>query len=117
MDANRTSVANLRHEEYDVYIGRKSGAMHFGNPFSHLKSSIETVHVKSREEAVAECRKWLDGTAWNDLEQERRKWILGNMETLRGMRLGCFCRPKLCHGELYVEMLEGKTDEKGNTTP
>lgn len=95
-----------------AYIGRPPAGgdqlHHFGNPFSHLQNSRATVVVASQQMAVLEFEKWIRGTAWKTLEQERRRWILKNLDKLEGRVLGCFCREntRWCHGEIYLKLLE-----------
>lgn len=105
-----TQVVNLRHDCYDIYIGRKSDSkFHFGNPFSHLSKSLAGVKVNSIQEAVDAYRNWLLGIQYQEIEPERRLWILENLFTLENAILGCFCRPSLlCHGDVLVELLEPK---------
>jgi hypothetical protein len=90
-----TRVVNLRKEPYDVYIGRagKGHDGYFGNPF-HLPH-------ESQREAVME--KWLAHFA---ARIERDAEFRARVESLRGKRLGCFCKPKACHGDAYVLYLE-----------
>lgn len=38
---------------------------------------------------------------------ERDPQARQELEALRGKRLGCFCKPKDCHGDILVEALEG----------
>lgn len=102
-----TRVINLRRTRYDVYIGReKNKIFHYGNPFSHLPYTLGVIQVRTKESAVYCYREWLKGTRFRDVEQERRAWILKNLEALRGKRLGCFCHPAVCHGDVLVELLE-----------
>lgn len=76
------TVVNKRTSKYDVYIGRGSI---WGNPFIIGKDGNRTQVI----------RKYL-------------RWILNNPEllnkihTLKGKRLGCFCKPKNCHGDVLV---------------
>lgn len=98
-----TRVVNLRtcsvidHEV--VYIGR--GSL-YGNPFSHLKSRYRTVIVASREEAVAKFREWVT----TDMNVPGWKKPTAEMiESLRGKKLGCYCAPAACHGDVYIELL------------
>lgn len=100
---DQTRVVNLRtcaRADHDVvYIGRGSI---FGNPFSHLPSRFGTVRVASREEAVARFREWMTTTlhvpGW-------KKPSSDDVEFLRGKRLGCYCAPSACHGDVYIELL------------
>lgn len=107
-----TTVVNVRvKKDYRtdpecVYIGRKGGNRHFGNPFTHLEGTTAMVKVADREAAVNAFRDWMMGDAYPEIEPERRAWIWENLETLRGKKLACWCAPALCHGEVYVKLLE-----------
>lgn len=102
----KTRVVNISLEKHDVYIGRQVADFHFGNPFSHKYSSIAKIKVSSRKEAVISFRKWIKGQDYQTVEPERRQWILDNLHTLKGKALGCYCKPKECHGDIYMELLE-----------
>ena len=105
-----TIVAHCKKEGFDFYIGRKNHAHHFGNPFGfgEDKSKLTKICFKNREECIDAFRKWILGTEYQDIEPERREWILKNMHRLRGNVLGCYCYPLPCHGDVYVEILDGK---------
>lgn len=85
-----TRVVNLHRSSYDVYIGRagKGQDGYFGNPY---KGSG----------AVEQFRRYFYQRIANDSAFHQR------VQALRGKRLGCFCAPKICHGDVYVEYLEG----------
>lgn len=86
----KTKVVNRRAEKFDVYIGRGSS---FGNPF--------VIGVDgTREEVIEKYREWFQNRLRND--RFRRA-----VESLRGKRLGCYCKPFACHGDVIVEYLEG----------
>lgn len=89
-----------------VFIGRQFNTIeHFGNPFSHVKStSVKTIHVPTREEAVLSFELWIEGEAFQEVEPERREWILKNLSTLRGKSLVCYCFPLPCHGTILMRM-------------
>lgn len=99
----KTRVVNLRREKYDMYIGRPGSAdalgdKHFGSPFPVSKTL-------SREASVQKFRDWLDGKL-PGVHVRQRKYILANYHRLKSFRLGCFCKPYECHGDVYVEMVE-----------
>lgn len=94
-DMCETKVVNLYKESYDIYIGRGSK---WGNPYSHMKNTLAKYKVTSREEAIEAYRDYI-------VNGEGR-WLLLYLEELRGKRLGCFCKPKSCHGDVLVELLE-----------
>jgi len=96
----KTTVVNIKKEEFDVYIGRSNSKYTsiWGNPFSHLEKSAAKFKVSSRKEAVEKYREWI-------LTQPE---LLNKLEDLRGKRLGCWCKPLECHGDVLVELLELK---------
>ena len=85
MVANKTRVVHCKKEPFDVYIGRPSK---WGNPFKIGKDG-------PREEVI----------------QKYRHWILANPvlvaqlpTELKGKRLGCWCKPYACHGDVLAEL-------------
>lgn len=78
------NIVNINDEPYDVFIGRPSK---WGNPF----------------------KVGVDGTR-NDVILKYREYIIGNTELyndlaeLEGKTLGCYCKPKSCHGDMLVEL-------------
>lgn len=89
----RTRVVNRRKSKYDVLIARPSV---WGNPFSH-RPGANVMLVASREEAIDEYRRYLI--------RERRD-LMKRLPELEGKRLGCYCAPQSCHGDVLIELLE-----------
>lgn len=92
-----TKVVNLRKEKYDVYIGRGSK---WGNPFMMKNYSEE-----ERNRVCDEYEKWFWTT---DLPNQ--------IHELKNKKLGCYCKPKRCHGDFLVRLanlLEVKEEFKG----
>ncbi len=84
-----TVVVNKYKSEFDVYIGRGS---RWGNPY--------TVEEHGREKAIELFR----GYIIQALETE--PGLLAELMKLDGKRLGCFCKPQACHGDVLVELIE-----------
>lgn len=86
----RTCVVNRRKAAFDVYIGR--GSM-WGNPFRIGPDG-------DRANVIALYREWL----WEQLCSGRitRQQLLA----LDGKRLGCYCAPLPCHGDVLVKAVE-----------
>jgi len=80
-----TKVINRRREGFDIYIGRGSI---WGNPFRIGPDG-------SREDVIEKYRQWI----------KTRPDILSHLEELRGKRLGCYCKPLACHGDILIELL------------
>ena len=73
----------------DIYIGRPSK---WGNPFQIGKDG-------SREEVIEKYRKWI----------LKKPELLNSLHELKNKRLGCFCKPLACHGDVLIELIEGET--------
>lgn len=76
------------------YIGRGSV---WGNPY--------TVEEYGRENAIALYKKYFYNVLY------RKDWFFGEIEKLTnttlkdGLILGCYCSPKLCHGEIIKDFI------------
>lgn len=112
---SKTKVVNLFKESYDVYIGRdnmgrgadkieigKRGWL--GNPY-HMKQNNEL----SRKIVLDKFKDYFYTRI--KLDEEFRKAV----HELKGKTLGCYCKPKSCHGDIIVDYLnnleEDETDE------
>lgn len=90
-----TVVVHRQHDDFDVYIGRavpESGILgsKWGNPFV-MRDDTDA----ERTRAITAYRRWV-------VDQPD---LIGSLEELRGKRLGCWCAPKPCHGDVLIELL------------
>lgn len=103
-----TSVVNVHKTKmYDVYVGRagKGQSGYFGNPVkSNSKCEFcDEVHREPGE--TLDCFKmYFTYRVTND--PEFRKHVL----SLKGKILGCFCKPKVCHGDIIAEWVNNNLD-------
>ena len=81
-----TRVVHCNKEPFDVYIGRPSK---WANPFIIGKDG-------SRKEVIDKYRQFI-----KDHPQ-----LLDDLQELKGKTLGCWCKPKICHGDVLVELIE-----------
>lgn len=79
-----TAAVNSRTDDYDVYIGRGSK---WGNPF--------VMRDKSDHERDRVCDAY---EAWFMNQPD----LVNSLHELKGKRLGCFCKPKRCHGDFLA---------------
>lgn len=86
----KTKVVHCKKEECDVMIDRTTI---FGNPFPLTKYS--------REESILQYSVWFHRQLEFDWNFKRKALLL------KGKILGCWCKPKACHGDVIVEYLEG----------
>lgn len=90
-------VVNLRKEKYTMYIGRGSI---FGNPFRiGIDGTREDVIIKYEQR----IRKWMDNRAFfkHTAPLGHAIWTLPEDAIL-----GCYCKPKACHGDIIVKIWE-----------
>jgi hypothetical protein len=87
----KCTVVNLRTSEYDVYIGRPS---EFGNPYP--------IDRHGREKCIELYRQSFYDRIDND---PAFKTLVLN---LAGKKLGCFCSPKACHGDIIAEYVNSE---------
>lgn len=83
-------VVHVNHEPYSVYIGRagRGEAGPLGNPFRLGRDG-------TREEVIAKFEEYA----------RNNKAILALIKGLkRDDILGCFCKPKPCHGDVIVKL-------------
>lgn len=98
----RTTVVNLRRDDFDVYIGRAGMGCdgYFGNPFRCREPCARCGHVHMTVGSTIPCFKaYFYERLASDPEFKER------VEALRGKVLGCFCKPKPCHGDIIAKYL------------
>lgn len=89
MAADRPTVVHLKRELFDVDISRNGP---WGNPFKIGRDG-------DRDQVIAEYREWvLRG------DDPEGLWIREHIGELRGKRLGCWCAPKACHGDVLADL-------------
>jgi len=95
-----TRAVNLRKEPYDVYIGRagKGKDGYFGNPIKRGEKCSRCKKVHRGAGSTLGCyERYLDARIEKDTEFAER------VRGLYGKRLGCFCHPKPCHGDILAK--------------
>ena len=97
------TLVNIHHlgiEDKDyIFIGRNGTNESFGNPFKIPEQG-------NRKEVCRLYDQWLRGKMFIGFNQAQRQWILDNLFILKNKRLGCFCSPKQCHGEVLIKLLK-----------
>jgi hypothetical protein len=93
----RTRVVNVKKEECDVYIGRAMP----GFAASTFRNIYRSGKDGTRSEVIAAYR------AYIIKRLEKEPLLRAELEKMRGKRIGCWCKPRACHGDVLVEILEG----------
>jgi len=81
-------VVHCKKEKYDIYIGRGSK---WGNPFILGKHG-------NREEVIKKYENYL----LNNVN------LMNSLYELKDKTLGCWCKPKSCHGDILKKYAEVK---------
>lgn len=90
-----TRVVHCKKERYDVYIGRRTRQL----PGSIWANPFRIGRDGTRDEVIEKYRKYI-------LDKPE---LLGQLESLRGKTLACWCSPQKCHGDVLIELL-GEND-------
>lgn len=85
MDCRRTTVVH-KDDPHDIYIGRPSI---WGNPF-------EIGSDGTRREVIEKYRQWV----------VNQPYLMERIHLLRGKRLGCWCCPRPCHGNVLADLAD-----------
>ncbi len=83
----KTKVVHCLKESFDVLITRPGI---WGNPFIIGRDG-------NREEVIQKYREWI----------VQQPDLMAALPTLADKRLGCYCKPYKCHGDVLVELLDG----------
>lgn len=98
-----TIVVNINNEPYDVYIGRAGHgqAGTFGNPYKAggICRRCKRLHVTGTE-TLACFEDYFTDRVLKDADFREQ------VRTLKGKRLGCFCKPGPCHGDVIARLLD-----------
>ena len=85
-----TEVVNARDSDYDVLIARPSK---WGNPFRIGRDGNRDQVIKMYEVHI-----------------RRRPDLIAALPELAGKRLGCYCKPLPCHGDVLLKLLSEFSD-------
>ena len=94
-------VVNLYKEKYDVYIGRKGKGQsgYFGSPIIIGKPCPLCNQIHNDNGSTLRCyTKYARHRV--TVDPKFKEAVLA----LRGKILGCFCKPKPCHGDVLAEI-------------
>jgi len=103
------SVVNWHNSSYDVYIGRHvpGGPPEvppelcvYGNPF--ILNDVND--PGERAQVIAAYEKWL-------LSPEKSSLVAMAKVKLPGKVLGCWCKPKDCHGDVLLWVVNASVEQ------
>lgn len=83
----------------NIYIGRKGivfiGNQRFPKEDSPWANPFKVGRDGTREHVLEKYRNYL----------EKSPELLSKLHELRGKKLGCWCKPEKCHGDILLELL------------
>lgn len=85
-------VVHVRKTPFDIYIGRafaEFSESKWHNPIHLRKNTLE-----ERIRVLEEFKQYILG----------KPDLLADLYELDGKVLGCWCRPKMCHGDVLLEL-------------
>jgi len=90
-------VVHCRKEKYDIYIGHAI-------PLRGIKGSkwcnpFEVGRDGTREQVIAKYRDWITRGGGRHLVKD--------LHELRDKVIGCWCKPKACHGDVLKQLIDG----------
>ena len=88
-----TKVVNMTDHHYDVRIDRKTK---WGNPY------VIGVHG-TRAEVIKLYEEWI----------QTQEHLMNSLHELEGKTLGCWCKPRACHGDVLAKMVNRKCHSAG----
>lgn len=100
----KTKVVHCKKEKYDILISRPSI---WGNPYSHKSGTLAKFKTNTRAESIEKYREYI----LNNPE------LLSLLHTLEGKILGCWCKPKPCHGDVLVELIKERQKFMSSVDP
>lgn len=87
----KTTVVNVKTTaDFDVFIGRPS---HWGNPYVIGRDGNRETVIEKFALYVA---------------NQKSNLIIEARTALRGKKLGCYCAPKACHGDLWASWADSE---------
>ena len=98
-------VVHFKKDDYDIYIGRLPDGEY--NKWAYPKELRETFPEGTPRQEIID--------AYEDYLLSNKE-LMNDLHELKYKTLGCWCKPKSCHGDIlkkYVDKLE-RIDERKN---
>jgi hypothetical protein len=117
-DSLETKIVNISADKYDEYIGRGS------DPRTHMLTGkikpgergwlgnphpIGLCDICSDSHTRDECIKKFEEDFSNKINSDEN--FKSALLELKGKRLGCYCKPENCHGDVIKAWLDSKAEK------
>lgn len=99
-------VVNLRYEKADIRVCRPGP---FGNPYTHLVLAYGQpgIHVRDRSESILRFAIYFYSERGRGLREKALAEISSEA------KIGCWCAPVRCHGDIIAGYLNWKRGNNG----
>jgi len=107
----KTKLVHCQKENYDVLIDRRTK---WGNPYSlhHTLTLDEAKYLGAVHREGGSITR-ADAIALYEWYLRNNQELLNDLESLRGLTLGCWCKPQACHGDVILKLLD-ETEDKSD---
>ena len=108
----KTQVVRIRRkggkvvQDCDIYIGRKMTMGGWNLPQSKWANPFPLKKESDRATVLAQYEAWI----------RQQPQLMASLEELRGKTLGCWCKPKACHGDILVRLMKEASPLTGHIT-
>ena len=92
-----TRVVHVRKDAFDLYIGRAFAEF----PESPWCNPFKVESGCGRKCVIERFRRYL----------LQKPELLAKLHEVRGKTLGCWCKPKACHGDVIAELADSCGDD------
>lgn len=106
----RPTYHNLKEwmdDPKNVYIGRANVVFIGGQRFPKNASPFSNPYKMGKDGPRKEVLQKYE--AYIRAYLKRSTWLQKQLKQLKGKRLGCWCAPDLCHGDVLVKLLKEYT--------
>lgn len=96
----KTKIVNMHRSSCDVKIDRTTP---YGNPYQIPRDGNRNMVVARHQ---AWLMMWLKEKREVIIQGYNNKWVCEHVHELKGKILGCWCKPKRCHGDNLIWLLD-----------
>jgi hypothetical protein len=100
-----TTVVNVKRDSYDVYIGR------FNSRYGLTPSIFRNPFKLNKDGRRSEVLEKFEDYFKTEYRDDSQYWNI-QLDALRGKRLGCWCKPSACHGDLIGRLADMNRNER-----
>lgn len=94
----------MKNKEENEYIGRKGIVFINGNRFplydSKWANPYKITDTQPREKVIQLYSKYIE----EKLESDNN--LVNELLKLKGKKLGCWCKPECCHGDVLIDLIK-----------